>query len=104
MNRIPKPDWNRVHELAVEIANASIQSDEVLAESKIEALQCVLKELATKYGSCSRIAATIADYSEEENRLSLYRDALALAKAEGDAENEKLILESMAELTDEGGA
>ena len=100
MQRIAKADWDRVHELACEIANASSQGDGVLAESKTEALFCVLKELEVKYGTCSRIAATVADYAEEDKRLSLYRKALSQAKAEGDAENEKLILDSLAETSD----
>ena len=94
-------DWDRVHELACEIANASSQDDDMLAESKTEALMCVLKDLEAKYGVCSRITATIADYAEEGRQLSLYRDALSQAKAEGDVENEKLILDSLAEIGDE---
>jgi hypothetical protein len=98
MKRLAKADWDRVHELACEIANATTQDDDVLADSKTEAMMCLLKELEAKYGPCSRITATIADYSEEHRQLSLYREALSQAKAEGDAENEKLILDSMAEI------
>ena len=101
MKRIAKVDWARVHDLACEIANATSQEDNVLAESKTEALMCVLKELEAKYGVCSRITATIADYSEDGSQLSLYREALSQAKAEGDVENEKLILDSLAEIGDE---
>ena len=100
MKCITKADWDQVHELACEIANASSQDDDVLAESKTETLMCVLKELEAKYGTCSRITATIADYAEEDKRLSLYREALSQARAEGDAENEKLILDSLAEISD----
>ena len=100
MKRIAKVDWDRVHELACEIANASSQEDGVLAESKTEALICVLKELEAKYGTCSRITATIADYAEEDRQMSLYQEALSQAKAEGDTENEKLILDSLAEISD----
>jgi hypothetical protein len=101
MKRIAKVDWDRVHELACEIANATGQDDDVLAESKTEALMCVLKELEGKYGVCSRITATIADYAEDDRQLSLYREALSQAKAEGDVQNEKLILDSLAEIGDE---
>jgi hypothetical protein len=100
MKRIAKVDWDRVHELACEIANATSQDDDVLAESKTETLMCVLKELEAKYGVCSRITATIADYAEDGRQLSLYREALSQAKAEGDVENEKLILDSLAEIGD----
>ena len=101
MTRIAKADWDRVHELACEIANASSQEDDVLAESKTEALMCVLKELEAKYGVCSRITATVVDYAEEDCQLSLYREALSQARAEGDVENEKLILDSLVEIGDE---
>jgi hypothetical protein len=60
MKRIAKVDWDRVHELVCEIANATSQND-VLAESKTETLMYILKEFEAKYGVCSRITATIAD-------------------------------------------
>jgi hypothetical protein len=100
MKRIAKSDWDRVHEIAVEIATASSQEDGVLVTARIEELRRVLKELEAKYGVCSRIAATIADYAPEEERERLYREALVLAKREGDVENERLILESLAELSE----
>ena len=101
MKRIAKADWDQVHELACEIANASSQDDDVLAESKTEALKCVLKDFEAKYGVCSRITATIADYTEDDRKVPLYREALSQAQAEGDVENEKLILDSLAEIDDE---
>jgi hypothetical protein len=98
MKRIEKSDWDRVHELAVEIANASGADDHVLSDSRTEELMHLLKELEAKYGTCSRITATVADYAEEDKKPSLYREALRQAKAEGDLENERMILESIAEL------
>lgn len=98
MKRIAKADWDRVHELACEIVNASGQDDLVLSDSRTEELICVLKELEAKYGACSKITATIADFAEDERKLPLYREALQQAKAEGDVENERMILESLAEL------
>ncbi|MDB6034895.1 MAG: hypothetical protein JWM16_5233 [Verrucomicrobiales bacterium] len=104
MKRIAKADWDRVHELACEIANATNQDHDVLANSKTQTLMCVLNELEEKYGVCSRITATIADYAEDDRQRSLYREALSQAKAEGDLENERLILDSLAEIGDEKGA
>jgi hypothetical protein len=98
MKRIAKDDWRRVHEIACDIANAAGADDHVLAASRKEELMHVLKELESKYGVCSRITATIADYAEEERKLSLYREALRQARAEEDMENEDMILESIAEL------
>jgi hypothetical protein len=99
MKRIDKADWDCVHELACDIVNASSQEDAVLGASKTEALMHLLGQLEVKYGVCSRITATYADYAEEERRPALYRAALEQAKAEGDTENEQLILESLSELT-----
>lgn len=98
MKRIEKGDWDQVHEIACEIVNASSLQDNVLHESKIEALFDVLRALEKKYGTCSRITATFADYSKEEDRAKLYRAALTQARSEGDGENERLILESLEEL------
>jgi hypothetical protein len=100
MIHIAKSDWDCVHELACEIANATTQEDDVLTESKTEALMSLLKDLEAKYGTCSRITATVADYADEGRRLSLYREALSQAKAEGDAENVKIVLESLVEIGD----
>ncbi len=83
MKFIAKTDWDRVHELACEIANATGQEDSVLTESKTEMLMCVLKELELVYGPCSKITATTADYTEEEKRPAIYREALRQAKVEG---------------------
>lgn len=103
--RIAKADWDRVHELACEIVNAFSVNDDVLAASKREALMSVLQELELKYGPCSTITATVADFTEEEGERSrLYQKALRQVKAEGDAEGERLILESIAEMSGDENA
>jgi hypothetical protein len=101
MKPITKADWDLIHELACEIANAASQEDAALTESKTEALMCLLHELEAKYGPCSRITATMADYTEKDRRLALYQRALQQAKAECDTENESIILESLAEIAAE---
>ncbi len=97
MIRIPKADWDRVHELACEIANASSQEDDILTALKTETLLNILKELQAKYGTSSRITATIADFTEKNSEI-IYREALLQAKAEGDVENEQLIIDSLKDL------
>jgi hypothetical protein len=105
MIHIAKPDWDRVHELACDIVNALSIEDHVLVASKTEALMGVLGELEAKYGPCSKITATIADFTEEkDDRQRLYQEALQQAKAEGDLEEERLILESITEMSDEENA
>ncbi|MCW5556983.1 MAG: hypothetical protein KIT22_03975 [Verrucomicrobiae bacterium] len=100
MKAIAKADWNLVHELACEIANAAGVNDETLAASRQEELMRLLDDLQQKYGPCSRITATKADYTET-NSEELYLEALRQAREEEDTENEKLILESLTELRNE---
>jgi multidrug resistance efflux pump len=100
MVAIAKEDWNRVHELAAGIVNASEHDDAALESSNVEELRRVLIELEAKYGACSRITATRADYADENDREALYQMALQQARAEGDTENERLVLESLSELAD----
>jgi hypothetical protein len=102
MIRIAKLDWDQVHELACDIANASGAGDSALVASKKATLMSLLIELEVRYGPCSKITATVADFTEEgEERPRLYQEALRLAKAEGDAEEERLILESIAEMLED---
>jgi hypothetical protein len=98
MKHIDKCDWDQVHQLACEIVNASAQDDIVLSESKKESLMALLRGLERKYGPCSRITATEADFTEGSGtRLLLYRKALRQAISEGDTENQILIDESIIE-------
>lgn len=101
MTQISNTDWDHVHELACEIANAITRSDDVVADSRTEALMEWLETLERKYGQCSKITATKADYAEETMRMELYEKALNQARTEGDTENEKLIVESMMEMRNE---
>ena len=99
MIRIAKPDWEEVRQLACDIVNASSVDDAVLVASKKETLMSLLRGLEAKYGPCSKITATVADFTEEtEVRRRLYQQALQQAKAEGDRAGERLILESIAEM------
>ena len=94
MKIIPAHDWDSVREIACEIANAAGDEDSALMESRTAALLALLAELEKKYGACSRITATIADYTEF-GRKELYEAALSQAIEEGDAENEAMIRESL---------
>ena len=100
MKIIPAHDWESVHELACGIANAAGADDQVLVDSKTEALLFRLGELERIYGPCSRITATIADYSDDR-KIDLYLLALQQAKDEMDSENEAMIRESIEEIQNE---
>jgi hypothetical protein len=96
---IATEDWQRVHELACDIANASGANDEALTAAKVSSLFDVLRELEAKYGRLSRIIATYADYTEKkEEQRSLLKEAFEAARREGDLENAGLIWESLTDL------
>jgi hypothetical protein len=96
---IPTPDWDRVHELAVDIANASAQDDPVLSEAKTEQLLHLLRELQTRYGNLPSIMGTLGDYVEDEvERYDLYALGIAEARRVGDEKNLLILLESILEL------
>jgi len=63
---IPTPEWDRVHELAVEVANASMQDDAVLSEAKTEEMLCYLRELRIRHGDLPSILGTLGDYTDDE--------------------------------------
>ena len=96
---IPTPDWDHVHELAVDIANASTQGDTVLSEAKTEQLICFLRELQTRYGNLPSILGTLGDYIDDEvERYDLYAQGVAEARRIGDQKNLLILLESILEL------
>ena len=96
---IEKADWNRVHELACEIANATGIDDGILSESKQESLFSFLDELEVKYGKHPSIFATRGDFTDDRNEaFSLFQQALVLARFYEDKEEEEEILDSIKNL------
>jgi hypothetical protein len=96
---IPTSEWGRVHELAVEIANTSMQDDDVLSEAKAEEMLSCLRELRIRYGDLPSILGTLADYTDDEvERYDLYARAVAEARRIGDDKNLLILLESILEL------
>jgi len=98
-DHIPTPEWDRVHELAVEIANASMQDDTVLTDAKTEEMLCYLRELRVRHGDLPSILGTLGDYTDDEyERYDLYARAVAEARRIGDDSNLLLLIESILEL------
>ncbi len=96
---IPTPEWDRVHELAVAVANASMQDDAVLPEVKTEEMLCYLRELRTRHGDLPSILGTLGDYTDDEiQRYDLYARAVAEARRIRDDKNLLILLESILEL------
>lgn len=72
-------DWDRVHELAVAIVNAEVDSSE--EETYRKMLLRYLDELTQKYGELPSLLATRADYVDdlaETERLLLHASELAM--------------------------
>jgi hypothetical protein len=96
---IPTPEWDRVHELAVEVAKASMHDDAVLSEAKKEEMLFYLRHLQVRHGDLPSILGTMADYMDDEvERYDLYARAVAEARRIGDDKNLVILLESMLEL------
>jgi len=97
--RIEKADWDRVHELACEIVNATSINDEILSDSKHQSLFYVFDDLESRYGRHPSIIATRGDFTEDPNEaLALFQQALELARFYDDKAEEEEILDSIKNL------
>jgi hypothetical protein len=95
---IADADWDRVHELAVAIVNASAREDEEGEARARVTLFTVLDQLDDKYGPKPSLLATRADYVESpEHREWLLRAAYTQAASRDDYKNQLLIAHSLAE-------
>lgn len=92
-------EWDLVHELACDIANAALAEDDELHLSKVETLLVFLDELLLQYGEHPSLLATKADYIDDPlEKVKLYKRALKVA-LELEFHNEiAMIEESLKEL------
>ena len=91
-------DWEKVMELAADIANAVGAEDHVLSSKYTEELLAYLEELKATYGALSSILATRADYvAETTERLDLLKNAYTIAHKRGDTLNLTSIASSLAQ-------
>jgi hypothetical protein len=79
---IARVDWDRVHQLAVDIVTASASDDANTVAQATRQLHAVLDELEARYGRLPTIVATRADYlddpgQQEQALLEAYRLAEA---------------------------
>lgn len=96
---IPTAEWDLVHQLAVDIANAALKDDTAIQESRTEELRCYLAELRTRHGDLPSILGTLADYSDDEaEAYELYALAIGESQRIGDRKNELILTESISEL------
>jgi hypothetical protein len=94
---ISTADWDRVHELAVEVANASGARDEDARERAARQLTGLLDELQEKYGPLPSLLATRADYVDRpEDQEYWLLAAYEAAVRRDDPKNLTWIAESVA--------
>src|SRR5688572_7226647 len=89
-------DWDRVHELALEIVNAD---DDEQADRVRKRMVAYLDDLTRRYGELPSICATKADYVDQpaESERLLLR-AFDLAVTRNDAPNIRSVSLSLAQL------
>ncbi len=96
---LTKEAWSPVHEKALEIANATMTDDEIMAGVYVDQMMDVLDDLEDEYGRHATLVSTRADFlKDEEERRALYEVALILAKEQGNHEEVAEILESLREM------
>jgi hypothetical protein len=94
---ISSDDWDRVHELALDVVNAEEEEEEDLCRRR---LLEYLDELEEKYGPLPSILSTRADYllGDVPGRIALFKRAYATATEAGDARNQLYVASSLAAL------
>lgn len=91
---INSQDWDQLHNLAVQVANASGEEEDELRSQLLSYLQ----ELESKYGELPSILATRADYAEDSRDSErLLLRAFDLAVAIADTTNVREIALSLAD-------
>ena len=96
---IATEDWDRVHELALEIVNSSAEGEVPASDQASLRLVELLDEFQEKYGPLPSLLATRADYLVRfEDREYWYLAAYKQAAERGDARNLVSISESLTSL------
>ena len=96
---IDKSDWDCVHQLAINAANAAMMDDDVLLASCDSAILYLLASLQEKYGDHPSILATIGDYLDDpQEQRDQYLKALAIAKEQGNWAEIETIQDSLRDL------
>jgi hypothetical protein len=92
-------DWEGVHRLAVDIANACLDEDDEQVEECRDRLLGWLDRLEEKYGELPSVLATRADYIDDARAQErLLTRAYELAEARGDELNGREIAHPLAAL------
>jgi len=90
---ISEDDWDRVHQAACDIVNASAAGDEALCEHHHERLFEIIGELEAVYGRLPSLLATRADFMDDDAAaIPLLQEALVACE---DGISEQLTLDSL---------
>ncbi len=96
---IARIDWDRVHQLAVDIVNASSVDDSAAGARLTQELLAVLDDLEERYGPLPSILATRADYLEDPRQQEqVLLEAYRLAHSRQDKRNLVWVASSLATL------
>ena len=96
---IATEDWDRVHQLAADVVNASADGDTAAADAASLRIRGVLDELQKKYGPLPSLLAPRADYVDGlEEREYWLMAAYEQAQARGDLKNRVWVASSLASL------
>jgi hypothetical protein len=96
---IATEDWDRIHELALDVVNLSTGGDQAGSDSAALRLRELLDDLQEKYGPLPSLLATRADYAERvEDREYWLVAAYEQAETRHDERNLVWIAASLATL------
>ena len=85
MGDIPLDIYGRLHELAVDLANAAMADDDLLYEKHYKALTQYCQSQVELGHAHAYLFETLADFTRDVSQsLEFYRQALVLAKASGE--------------------
>jgi hypothetical protein len=96
---IPLTDWERVSELATEIANAALSDDDARTRDGEKRMRAYLRELQAKHGALPSILEIMGCYTDGRARKEkLFKQAFEIAQATRDYPNKTSIADSLANL------
>ncbi len=99
MKPISKIAWNRVHEKACDVVNATWFDDDPMYDIYREQMLEILDELEAEFGTQSRILDTRGDYVDDpDEKRRLYAKALELAREQNDTDEIEICQQSLLDL------
>ncbi len=96
---ISAADWDKITELAADIANATSSDDELLISEYTRQILLLLEQMEEKYGALPSILATRADYIDDQfESLRLLTRAFDIAATRKDSKNCTFVASSISRI------